>query len=447
MKNTDLTEGPIAKKLLLFALPLLLGQVLQQLYNLADAWVVGNFAEKNAFAAVSSVGSLVFMIIGFFGGIAIGGGVIISKYYGAKDEANLEKAIHTNFLFGLIASVIATVVGLFLVPHILLWMKTPKEVLPYSLTYFRIYFGGVSTIILYNICMAIMRALGDSVHPLYYLALSSLTNVVLDLILVAIFHMGVMGAAAATVFSQGLSTALCLRRMFRMQGNTRLDLKKLKFHPSIMKEVIAQGLPTGIQNSVISIGNTVIQANINMFGPAAMAGHGAYAKIEGIAFLPITCMSMSLPTFVGQNLGAGKVNRAKRGSLFGILFGVMIAELIGFLLYHYAQEATYFLVKAEDAVEFGVIHSQVTSLFFFLLAFSHCAAGVCRGCGKSYIPMISMLSFWCGFRILYVTLAVKVVPEYRTIAMAYPITWSLSTVFLLIYLLRLDWDNALKVKR
>ena len=178
-----------------------------------------------------------------------------------------------------------------------------------------------------------------------------------------------------------------------------------------------------------------------------MAGHGAYAKIEGIAFLPITCMSMSLPTFVGQNLGASKISRAKQGALFGILFGVVIAELIGFLLYHYAQEATYFLVKAEDAVEFGVIHSQVTSLFFFLLAFSHCAAGVCRGCGKSYIPMISMLSFWCGFRILYVTLAVKVVPEYRTIAMAYPITWSLSTVFLLIYLLRLDWDNALKVKK
>ena len=197
MKNRNLTEGPIALNLLLFALPLLLGQVLQQLYNLADAWVVGNFAETNAFAAVSSVGSLVFLIIGFFSGIAIGGGVIISKYYGAKDELQVERAIHTNFLFGIIASVAATAVGLFLAPKMLVWMETPKEVLPYSLAYFRIYFGGVSTIILYNICMAIMRALGDSVHPLYYLAVSSITNVVLDLILVAGLGMGI-GAAAFT---------------------------------------------------------------------------------------------------------------------------------------------------------------------------------------------------------------------------------------------------------
>ena len=444
LKSQNLTEGPIAKNLLLFALPMLLGQILQQLYSLADAWVVGNFAEKEAFAAVSSTGSISFMIIGFFSGIAIGGGVIISKYFGAGDKEMVEKSIHTNFLFGLIASVAATLIGFILVPKMLVWMKTPKEVLPYSLTYFQIFFGGVSTVILYNICMSIMRAVGDSLHPLYYLIVSSITNVVLDLLLVAVFHQGVAGAAWATVFSQALSVFLCLIRMCRLKDYTRLDFKKLKFYPSIMKEVIAQGIPTGLQNSVISIGNTVIQANVNHFGAAAMAGQGAYARIEGLAFLPITCMSMSLPTFVSQNLGAGKPDRAKAGSRFGILFGMILAECIGVALFFYAPGAIHFLVKAEDAIKFGVIHSQTTSLFFFLLAFSHCASGVLRGCGKAYIPMISMLSFWCAFRILYVTVAVQFFPVYRTVAMAYPITWSLSSILLLIFLLRLDWDKALR---
>ena len=204
----DLTEGPIMKNMLLFAVPLFFGQLLQQLYNMVDAWVIGNFADNDAFAAVSSAGSMTFLIVGLFNGIAIGGGVIISKYFGAKEEENVVKAIHTNFLFGILASILSTIVGLLLVPHMLVWMKTPESVMPNSLSYFRIYFGGVSTVIMYNICMSIMRALGDSVRPLYYLVLSSCTNVVLDLLFVAVFHWGVAGAAIATVISQGLS--LCI---------------------------------------------------------------------------------------------------------------------------------------------------------------------------------------------------------------------------------------------
>ncbi len=440
----ELTEGPIARNLLLFAMPMLLGQILQQLYNLADAWVIGNFADTNAFAAVSSTGSIVFMIIGFFGGISIGGGVVISRYYGAQDQEMVEKAIHTNFLFGIIASMIATVVGLLITPMMLVWMDTPPEVIPFSLQYFRIFFAGVSTLILYNFCMSIMRALGDSLHPLMYLAISSATNVVLDLILVVGFEKGVIGAAAATVFAQALSVAMCLFRMFRLRDYTRLDLRKIRFYPSLMKEVIAQGIPTGLQNSVISLGNMVVQANINFFGPAAMAGHGAYSRIEGVAFLPITCMSMSLPTFVSQNLGAGKVTRAKQGSLFGVLFSVIFAEVIGVLLFVFAEQANGILVTAKDAIDIGVIHAHVTSPFFFLLAFSHCAAGILRGCGKSYIPMISMLAFWCATRIIYVTVATKFFPFYTTVAMAYPITWSLSSILLFIVLMRLDWDTALQ---
>lgn len=445
--NRSLTEGSIAKGILGFAIPLFIGQLLQQLYNIADAWVVGNFADNNAFAAVSSTGSLIFLIIGFFSGVASGGGVIISRYFGAKDEKAVEKSIHTNFLFGLIASVAATLAGLVFAPKILVWMDTPAEVIGESLTYLRIYFAGVSTIIMYNICMAIMQALGDSRHPLNYLILSSIVNVVLDLLFVAGFRMGVKGAAVATVIAQGLSASLCIIRLVRIKDYTRLDFRKLHFYGSIMKEVIMQGLPNGIQNSVISIGNIVVQTNINSFGAYAMSGVGAYSKIEGFAFLPITSMSVSMPTFIGQNLGAKQYDRAKKGAAFGILSGMAVAELIGVCVYAFAPWLLGIFVDSDEAIAFGVIHARTTSLFYLLLAFSHCAAGVMRGCGKSVVPMATMLTFWCGVRILYVSLALRVIPEFAMISKAYPITWSCSSIVFLLFLLRSDWTHAFERRR
>lgn len=445
--SAPLTHGPIIRCLVSFAIPLFLGQLLQQLYNLADAWVLGNFADNGAFAAVSSGGSLTFLVIGFFNGIAIGGGVVISRYYGAKDEENVIRAIHTNFLFGVIASVLSTVVGLLLVPRLLLVMNTPESVLPYSLTYFRIYFGGVFTVILYNICMAIMRSLGDSLHPLYYLIISSALNMALDLLFVAVFHWGVAGAAIATVLTQGISFLLCLWRMCRLKDYTRLDFRKLRVYPDILSQVVRQGLPTGVQNAVISIGNLVVQSNINAFGEYAMSGHGAYAKIEGLVFLPIMAMSMSLPTFVSQNLGARQYDRAKKGAVFGILSGVVLAELIGVVFLFAAPPALRFFVDEPEAIQFGAIQARVVAPFFFLLAFSHCAAGVLRGCGKSFVPMVTMLAFWCCVRVTYVTLATQVFPVFSTISWAYPLTWFLSSVVFLLFLLKSDWLHAFDIGR
>jgi len=443
--STDLTRGPVAAGLVRFAVPLFLGQLLQQFYNMADAWVVGNFADTDAFAAVSSGGSLTFLVIGFFNGIAVGGGVVISRHFGAKDKAALQKSIHANFLFGLLSSVLATAAGLLLIPRLLRLMNTPESVLPHSLAYFRIYFAGVATVILYNICMSIMRALGDSLHPLYYLIFSSAVNVALDLLFVARFGWGVSGAAFATVLSQGLSVLLCLVRMCRdPDESTRLDFRKLRLDAPIMRQVILQGLPAGVQNSVISVGNLVIQSNINAFGAYAMAGHGAYSKVEGFVFLPIMSMSLALPTFVSQNLGARQYGRAKKGAAFGIVFGMVLAELVGAALFLGAPCALRFFVDSEQAVSFGVIHARTVSLFFFLLAFSHCAAGVLRGCGKSIVPMVTMLAFWCGVRIFYVTAAVRVFPAFQTISWAYPLTWSLSSVTFLFFLLRSDWTKALE---
>ena len=295
-KSIDLLNGSIGKGMFQFCIPLFMGQLLQQLYNIADAWVVGNFAESNAIAAISSGGALSFFIVGFFGGMGAGGGIIISRYYGAGDDENIRKSIHSNVLFALICCVVATLIGVTLVPVMLRVIDTPAEVLPYSLTYFNIYFGGISTIVLYNVFMNIMRSVGDSYHPLLYLLFSSVLNVVLDVILVAGFHKGVVGAAVATVVSQGISALLCFIRLIRINDNTGIVIRDIfKWHPRMMREILVQGLPMGLQNSVISIGNIVVQKNINAFGPHAMNGMGAYSKIEGFVFLCSSICNRPLP--------------------------------------------------------------------------------------------------------------------------------------------------------
>ncbi len=445
--NIDLTNDSIFWGITAFCIPILLGQLMQQLYNLTDAYVIGHFASGNEFAAVSSTGSISFFVIGFFAGMSVGGGVIISKYFGAKDYKRVEHAIHTNFLFGLIASVIGTAVGELILGRLLRMMDTPGIVLPYSELYMRIIFGGISMNVMYNICMAIMRALGDSVSPLIFLGISSTVNIVLDFLFVGKFGMGVKGAALATIIAQTVSVLLCMVRMHRYsEAYMRLDFKKIKWHGSIMKEVILQGIPNGIQNSVISIGNMTIQKNINMFGPEAMSGMGAYAKIEGFVFLPINCISMALPTFVSQNLGAKKFDRAKRGAYGGIIVGMVVAELIGIVLFIFAKPLLKIFISDESSLGFGMIHAHVTSLFFLLLAFSHCAAGVMRGCGKSIVPMVTMLAFWCVIRVTYVTLAVKVFPVFQTVSWAYPLTWSLSSIVFILFLAFSDWTHAFEKK-
>ena len=439
-KDGNLTEGPIGRGLFRFMIPIFLGQLLQQLYNMADAWVVGNFASNDAFAAVSLSSNVNMSVITFFAGIAVGGGVVISKYFGAQDEEKLRCAVHTNFLLGIVFSVFATLIGLFFVPILLGWLNTPDSVMVEARLYFGIYFAGVSTVIMYNICMNIMRAVGDSVHPLYYLIFSSIVNMILDLIFVAGFQWSAAGAAVDTVIAQGLSVLLCMIRMVKDGGAATIHFKELRFNGSMIRQVITQGLPTGLQNSVISVGNLVVQSNINTFGAFAISGQGAFAKLEGIAFLPIMSMSMALTTFVSQNLGAGKADRAKKGSVIGVAFGMAMAELVGICLFIWVPILLRIFVDVPEAIEFGTIHGRTVALFFFLLAFSNCATGVLRGVGKSIVPMFTMLICWCGIRVLYVTIAIRIIPVFRTISSAYPLTWTLSSIIFIVFLLRMDWD-------
>ena len=437
-KRYSLTEGSIWKSMLLFALPVFLGNVFQQLYNAFDTWCVGYFINDDALAAVSSSGSLIFMMISFFQGLSMGAGVIIAKSFGARQTESMRKAIHTAIAFGLITGVALTVLGVALTPTILGWMGTPVEVLPQSISYFRYYFLGAIFVVMYNIFVGILHAVGDSKHPLYYLIISTFINVGLDLLFVGVFKLGVGSAAVATTISQGVSALLCFIHLLRIDASYRVKIKEISFDKKSLLDIIKYGLPSGVQNSVIAFANVVVQSNINSFGKAAMAGCGSYSKLEGFAFLPVTCFTQALSTFVGQNLGAGRHERVKKGVGFGIACSCLIAELVGVISYVFAPQLIGFFSETPEAIDFGVRHMRTICLFYCLLAFSHCIAGIMRGAGKATVPMFTMLACWCVFRVSYITVAVKFINELTTVSWAYPITWTLSSIVFLIYFLKAD---------
>ena len=351
----------------------------------------------------------------------------------------MSKAIHTDVAFGLTAGAALTVLGVTFTPTILRWMGTPADVLPQSILYFRYYFCGAIFTVTYNIFVGILHAVGDSRHPLYYLIFSTCVNVVLDLLFVGVFHWGVGSAAMATTISQGISAALCCIHLLRADAPYRLQIRKVRFHWDSLRNIIRFGLPSGIQNSVISIANVVVQSNINSFGSAAMAGCGAYSKLEGFAFLPVTCFSQALSTFVGQNLGAHKHERVKKGIGFGILCSCILAELVGIASYLFAPQLISFFNSNPEVVDFGTRHMRTICLFYFLLALSHCIAGIMRGAGKATVPMVTMLVCWCLIRVSYITVALKFINQLETVSWAYPITWTCSSIVFLIYLLKADW--------
>lgn len=438
-QKLSLTEGPIWKAMLLFALPVFLGNVFQQLYNAFDAWCVGNFIGDDALAAVSSSGSLIFMMVSFFNGVAMGAGVVIARSFGARQYDTMRKAIHTAIAFGLVTGILLTVAGVAFTPTILQWMGTPDEVLPQSISYFRYYFCGAIFTVMYNIFVGILHAVGDSRHPLYYLIISTMVNIVLDMLFVAVLGFGVGSAAIATTISQGISALLCCVHLVRIDSPYRVDLKQIRFDRKSLVEIVRYGLPSGVQNSVIALANVVVQSNINSFGKAAMAGCGSYSKLEGFAFLPVTCFTQALSTFVGQNLGAHLHDRVKKGVGFGIACSCIMAEVVGVLSYLFAPQLIGFFSDSPEAIDFGTRHMRTICLFYCLLAFSHCIAGIMRGAGKATVPMFTMLACWCLFRVAYISVAVKLRNELTTVSWAYPITWSLSSIIFLIYFRKADW--------
>ncbi len=442
----DMTRGNIYSMMISFAMPILLSQVFQQLYNTADSLIVGQFLGTEALAAVSSSGTLIFLLVSFFNGTAMGAGVVISRYFGEQNSENVSKAIHTNIAFGLLSGVILTVVGVIFTPTFLVWMNTNEDVLPEAVEYFRFYFLGALSLIMYNICRGIMNAIGDSKRPLWYLIFSSVLNIILDLLFVGVFRWGVWSAAVATVISQMASVVLCMIYLCKKGHIFTVELKKLRFHKDMLIEIVRYGLPSGVQNSVIAFANVIVQSQINSFGTPAQAAYGVHAKVEGFAFLPIMSFNMATSTFISQNLGAKEYDRAKRGARFGIFAAVICAEIIGVIIYFTSPYLIGMFDSDPEVIRLGVMQARTASLFYFLLAFSHAIAAVCRGAGKAFVPMIVMLSIWCVLRIIYIELVMQYVGDISLIYWAYPITWAISSVIYFIYYNASDWIHGFDKK-
>ena len=425
--------------MLLFAIPIFFSNLFQQLYNAADSLIVGNFIGEQALAAVGSSGSLIMLLIGFVNGMALGAGVLIAQLYGAQDRERLERAVHTTVAMGLACGIALTVLGVALSPQILRWMGTPEDVMSSSVLYFRVYFLGCSAVVLYNIGAGILQSVGDSRSPMKYLILSSIVNVVLDLLFVAVLGFGVGSAALATVISQVVSAFLAFRKLSLTQEAYGVRWRQVRFDLPMLRRVVGLGIPSGVQNSVIALANVIVQSNINAFGSAAMAGCGAHAKVEGFAFLPIACFALALSTFVSQNIGAQRYDRVRKGIRFGLLCSPLLAEVIGVIIFFLSPVFVSAFNNQPEVIAYGVNYARTVALFYFLLAFSHCCAGILRGMGRPIIPMAIMLLIWCALRITYITVTVRIFPTIQVVYWAYPLTWGISSLLFAFCLTKLKF--------
>ena len=422
-----LTEGSIRRKIIGFAVPVFVGYLFQQLYNTADSLIVGNYLGENALAAVSSNAAFIYLFVGFFMGFATGAGVVIARHIGAGDVRQTGLAVHTTVAMGLAFSVLVSVLGVAITPVVLNWMGTPREVFTESCKYLRVYFAGSTGLVMYNMLVGILQASGDSRHPLVYLIVSSMVNVALDILFVAALHMGVEGAAYATIISQFLSMFLAGARLMRVKSSIRVDPRRVRFDRDNLILIVRNGLPTALQASVIDLSNLLIQSYINSFGNLAMAGIGASTKVEGFAFLPITAFSMAVTTFVSQNMGAREYDRVRRGIRFGLTCAVTIIEALGAVLFLLSPRLVGLFNQNPDVIRFGMGRTRVCALFYCLVGFSHVASAVMRGLGKPMTPMLIMLTCWCAVRILVLFTIGQAIHDVRLAFWIYPFTWALSS--------------------
>ena len=445
-KTTRMTEGSPGRHLFRFALPLFFGNLFQQLYNVADTLVVGNLLGEDALAAVASSSSIIFLLVGFFTGLFVGAATVIAQYFGARNNERLDAAIHTSVAFGMISGVVASVFGMLFTPVLLRWMGTPESVMPNSVLYFRVYFSGVLFSVMYNVAAGIFQAMGDSRHPLIYLVISSVTNIVLDVLFIGAFGMGVDGAALATVISQALSCLLAYTRLTRSRDLCRVVWRRVRIDLPALRKLLALGVPSGLQYCINSIGNIVAQSSINLFGAAAMGGCGAYWKVEGFAFLCINSCSSATSTFVGQNIGARQYDRAKRGAFIGIMSCMVLTQIVGFIIVSFAPQIIGLFGGGPEVVRFGVMHARIACWFYFLIALSHCSTGVLRGAGMSVAPMAIITGSWCVLRVLYILLFARPTGSLPLVLWAYPITWAITFCLFLFVFAKVDWLHYLERK-
>lgn len=442
-----MTEGSIIGQMFRFMLPLFIGNLFQQLYNTADALIVGRLLGEQALAAVAGTGNLIFLIVSFFSGIASGAGVAISRYYGGKEPEKLQRAIHTSVAFGLIAAAILTAAGVKFSPVLLRWMDTPEDVMASSVEYITIYFAGSLSLVMYNTFRGVMQAVGDSKNPLVYLIVSSVINVILDIVFIKYVYAGVGSAAIATVIAQLISAVLCMNNLLKADEEYRLRIRKIGIDWKMLKLILYYGVPSGLQYSVVAIANVVVQANINAFGTMAVAGCGAYNKLEGFVFIPVDSLGLTTSTFVSQNLGAGLKERAKKGAALGLLWMVLLCELVGIIAFIWAPELISTFVSDSEALAFGIARTRTSALFYFLMAITNGLSWILRGAGKAVAPMAVILGSWCILRVAILEIAVPIFQSIEVVYWVYPITWTVTALFLVPYFFKADWINGFERNR
>lgn len=432
-KDTDMTSGSIPRLLIEFAIPLLIGNVFQQLYNTVDTLVVGNFVGRQALAAVGCTGPIINSMIGLFSGLSSGAGVVISQYYGAKDREKLHQSVQTNMVMTLVLCVALTALGVSLTPVMLRLMETPADVFDQAVEYLTIYFWGISGMLLYNTGAGILRAVGDSAHPLYFLIFSALTNTVLDILFVRYFHMGIAGAAVATIASQFMSALLVMRMLSRSTADYRVDLRRLSASRAILGKICAIGIPSALQMFITAISNIFVQGYINRFESACMAGWTAYNRIDAFAMLPMMSLSIALSTFVGQNLGAGNYQRARSAPKYGMVMGLVMMLVILTPLMLFAPQLTMLFNQEPEVVQFGTFFIRIISPFYLTFAVNQVYSGALRGAGDTKSTMIIMLSAFVFFRQLYLFVTYRLIGGITVVALGYPAGWAMCSILLLVY--------------
>ncbi len=433
-RDVDMTDGSIIRHLITFAFPLLIGNIFQQLYNTVDTWVVGNYVSNEAFSAVGTVGPIINMLIGFFLGLSSGAGVVISQYYGAKKHDRVQDTVHTAILMTIILAVIFTFLGIAMAPFMIRFMKTPESVIPESTAYLTIYFAGVIGLMLYNIGSGILRAVGDSQRPFYFLVVSAVLNTVLDLVFVLAFDMGVEGVALATVLAQCTSAVLVMITLMRSDSCIHLSWKKLKIHWNMMKKIIRVGIPAAIQMAITSFSNVFVQSYINFFGADCMSGWTAYGKIDQLLFLPMQSLALASTTFVGQNLGQNQVERAKKGIAISFGLSVISTIIVMIPVLIFSGSLVAFFNDKPEVIEYGTLFLHWITPFYVLCCVNQVYSGALRGAGNSRAPMVIMLVSFVGFRQLYLFIVANFISNtVLPIAMGYPAGWLLCSALTYIY--------------
>lgn len=440
--DVDMTQGSTTRHLVRFALPLLAGNLFQQLYNMVDTWVVGNFVSNEAFSAVGTVTPIINTLIGFFLGMSSGAGVVISQYYGAHRPEKVREAVHTAMLLTVIMGVVFTGVGIAMTPLMLKLMKTPAEVAPDQTAYLTIYFAGIMGLLLYNMGSGILRAVGDSQRPFYFLLVSAGVNTALDLLFVLKFGMGVEGVAYATIIAQAVSAVLTIAVLIGYDGSVKLSLRDLRIHWRMLKKIVAVGIPAALQMAITAFSNVFVQGYINHFGADCMSGWTAYTKIDQLVILPVQSLSLASTTFVGQNLGVGNVERAKGGVRRALYLSFAVTAVLLVPVLTLAPDMTAFFNSKPEVVSYGALLLRLLSPFYFFFCINQIYSGALRGSGNSQVPMFIMLGSFVVFRQIYLyVMAHFISNEIVPIAMGYPAGWFVCSAVTLLYYAHCKFDS------